>query len=307
MGFNADGSTLAIIPMRSITQCSTNLIDVATGSLKTTLTVGTTPISEWDSCSLRIYFSNDNQRLITASSDRDSELWDIRTGRQLAVFSGTDNPNYTYWEGTTEMFSPDGKTAVTAQTDFASHPTRTLNVWDVSTGKLLRSIDAAAEPVRFSPDGKFFAARSTRRSEPDSSFSVWDVESGKLIRTFRERKATARDIAWSPDGRTIAVSGDRLRIWDVESGKLKATLPVVVDWEFNFVGTVGNWDQLFFSPDSRFLIVANKKSTRIIDVKSAALLEKIDKLRLGSFTPDGNWITLTTDKKSVAVWEIRTN
>ena len=154
---------------------------------------------------------------------------------------------------------------------------------------------------------KFFAARSTRRSEPDASFSVWDVETGKLIKTFRERKAGAGDIAWSPDGRTIAVSGDKLRIWDVKSGKLKATLPVVVDWEFNFVGTVGNWDQLFFSPDSRFLIVANQKSTRNIDVKSGAVLEKIDKLRLGSFTPEGYWVTRTTDKKSVAVWELPSN
>jgi WD40 repeat protein len=230
MGFNPASTILAIPPTSSVKQCAANLIDVATGSLKATLTIGTEPIREWESCSVRVYFSNDNQRLITASSDRDSELWDMRTGRQLAVLSGTDNPNYTYWDGVTEMFSPDGKTAVTAKTDFASsHPTRTLNVWDVSTGKLLRSIDAAAEPVRFSPNGKFFAARSTRRSEPDASFSVWDVETGKLIKTFRERKAGAGDIAWSPDGRTIAVSGDKLRIWDVESGKLKATLPVVVD------------------------------------------------------------------------------
>jgi WD40 repeat protein len=171
----------------------------------------------------------------------------------------------------------------------------------------LRSIDNAAEPVRFSPDGKVFAARSTLRSEPDASFAVWEVETGKLIKTFRERKAVAGDIAWSPDGRTIAVSGDKLRIWDVESGKLRTTLPVVVDWEFNFVGTVGNWDQLSFSPDSRFLIVANEKSTRIIDVKSGAVLEKIDKLRLGSFTPEGYWVTRTTDKRSVAVWELPAN
>lgn len=308
-GFSPDGNTLAITPEPFSKQCNTRLIDVATGSLKATLTVGTKPRTELaDLCRVRIYFSNDNQRLITVSSDRDSELWDMRTGRQLAVLSGTDNPTYSYWDGDTEMFSPDGKTAVTAQTDFSyPHSTRTLNIWDASNGKLLRSIDAAAEPVRFSPDGKVFAARSTQRSEKDVSFSLWDVETGKLVKTFRERKAGAGDIAWSPDGQTIAVAGDKLRIWDVDSGKLKATLPVVVDWEFNFVGTVGNWDQLFVSPDSHFLIAANQKSTRIIDVKSGALLEKIDKLRLGAFTPDGYWITRTIDKKSVTVWEIPSN
>jgi len=303
IGFSSDGSTLAI----TTKQCNARLIDVATGTVKAILTVGTKP-HQWDFCSVRVYLSNDNQRLITASSDRDSELWDMHTGRQLAVLTGTDYLNYSYWDGDTEMFSPDGKTAITAKTDFSyPHATRTLDVWDASTGKLLRSIDNAAEPVRFSPDGKVFAARSTLRSEPEASFSLWEVETGKLIKTFRERKAVAGDIAWGPDGRTIAVSGDKLRIWDVESGKLRTTLPVVVDWEFNFVGTVGNWDQLFFSPDSRFLIVANEKSTRIIDVKSGAVLEKIDKLRLGSFTPEGYWVTRTTDKRSVAVWGLPAN
>lgn len=90
----------------------------------------------------------------------------------------------------------------------------------------------------------------------------------------------------------------------MESGKLKATLSVVVDWEWNFVGTVGNWDQLFFSPDSRILIAANRKSMRVIDVKTGAVFEKIEKLRFHSFTPDGYCVTRTADKKSVAVWEI---
>jgi WD40 repeat protein len=308
-GFNPDGGTLALTDRPMGKQCRAELVDVPTGTVRATMNIGTKPTREWNNfCSLRIYFSNDNQRLITASSDRDSELWELRTGRRLAVLSGTDDANYSYWDGATEMFSPDGKIAVTIEAKF-NYPlvARTLKVWDPSTGELLRSIDGAAEPVRFSPDGKVLATAVNKGSEqgPDASISLWDVATGKLIKTFREPKAGANDIVWSPDARTIAAAGDELRLWDVDTGKLKATLPVVVDWEFNFVGTVGNWDHLFFSPDSRFLIAANKKSTRIIDAKTGNLLEKIDKLRLpGSFTPDGCWVARTIDRKSAAVWEI---
>jgi WD40 repeat protein len=311
-GFSPDSSTLALTDIPPGRQCRADLIDVLSGTLRATLTVGTKPIRAWDDfCSLRIYFSKDNEKLITSSSDRDSELWNLRTGRRVAVLSGTDDASYSYWDGPTEMFSPDGKLAVTIEAKF-NYPivARTLRVWDASTGELLRSIDGAAEPVRFSPDGKVLATAVSKGSGqgPDASISLWDVVTGKLIKTFSEPKAGANDIVWSPDARTIAAAGDELRLWDVDTGKLRATLPVVVDWEFNFVGTVGNWDHLFFSPDNRFLIAANNKSTRIINVKTGALMDRIDKLRLpGFFTPDGAWVARTIDRKSVALWEILSN
>ena len=308
LAFSTDGKTLAVTDMPARKQCRAGLIDVATGKVTATLTNGTKPFRQWDDmCSLRAYFSNDNQRLITASSDRDSELWDTRTGQRLAVLSGNDSPMHSYWDGATEMFSPDGKIAVTVKRDLTPDAViRTVKVWDAATGALLRSLANVAEPLRFSPDGKVLAAAATVGAGPDASISLWDVATGKSIKVFSEPKAGAGDIAWSPDGRTIAAfCGGKLKIWDVENARLKATLPMVVEWEWNFVGTVGNWDQLFFRPDSRFLIVANRKSSRLIDVKTGAVRETIDKLRRGSFTPDGYWVTRTQDKKSVAVWEIQ--
>ncbi|HXQ32402.1 MAG TPA: hypothetical protein VN843_00135, partial [Anaerolineales bacterium] len=55
---------------------------------------------------------------------------------------------------------------------------------------------------------------------------VWDAVSGKELQTITGHTARIFDLAFSPDGKTIATaSGDRTaKLWDVHTGRLFLTL-----------------------------------------------------------------------------------
>src|SRR5262249_5965824 len=100
-------------------------------------------------------------------------------------------------------FSPDAKWLVSGGQD------NTVNVWDVSDGKLLHALTTDDQPlnaVALSPDGKAVALGIvTRKDKKVTGHEVrlFDVATGKLKRTL---KVTGRvgvtTLAFSPDGRT---------------------------------------------------------------------------------------------------------
>jgi predicted NACHT family NTPase len=109
-------------------------------------------------------------------------------------------------------FAPDGRTVLSGSWDHS------LKLWDVASGRLLRSFDGHSDwvnSVAFAPDG-----RTVLSGSADGTLKLWDVESGRLLRTF-EGSRLVFSVAFAPDGRT-ALSGNHdktLKLWDVASGK----------------------------------------------------------------------------------------
>jgi WD40 repeat protein len=64
-------------------------------------------------------FSPDGARIITASNDRTTRVWDAATGKEIAVLRGHEG------SVRSAVFSPDGAGVVTASED------RTARLWDV--------------------------------------------------------------------------------------------------------------------------------------------------------------------------------
>jgi WD40 repeat protein len=133
--------------------------------------------------------------------------------------------------------SPDGKTLATfgehhasdpIPADLTVRPERTVQLWEVASGKLLatladttcagRSIPTAA----FSPDGKTIAV-----SSGCGTIGLWEVPGGKLRDTLRGRTTAGAQLAFSPDGKTLAgVSGDgAVERWALPDGKPLKTTP----------------------------------------------------------------------------------
>jgi WD40 repeat protein len=72
----------------------------------------------------------------------------------------------------------------------------------------------------FSPDGRMLAVRSG-----DQGVLLWDVSTGKRIRTLSEFPR-AGQMAFSPDGRTLAMAGPpQIRLFDVATGRLAEKIP----------------------------------------------------------------------------------
>jgi hypothetical protein len=115
-------------------------------------------------------------------------------------------------------YAPDGKTLASASRD------RTVKLWDVGTGKVLRTLEghqSEINSVSYAPDGKTLASASG-----DGTVKLWDVGTIKVLLTLKVNELGVNSVSYAPDGKTLAsASGDgTIKLWDVGTGKLLRTL-----------------------------------------------------------------------------------
>ena len=100
-------------------------------------------------------------RIVTASADKTTRIWDAASGKEIAVLRGHDR------QVTSAAFSPDGKRIVTASLD------NTARVWDAASGKeiaVLRGHDREVTSAAFSPDGSRIVTASR-----DKTARIWET------------------------------------------------------------------------------------------------------------------------------------
>jgi eukaryotic-like serine/threonine-protein kinase len=84
--------------------------------------------------------------------------------------------------------TPDGRTAISQSRD------RALNVWDLSTGKLLRTLNDREYGWAVAPD-----SRTVLSGSADESLKRWDLATGKESRTFVGHPGQTWSFDFSPD------------------------------------------------------------------------------------------------------------
>ncbi len=114
------------------------------------------------------------------------------------------------------------------------HPTRpllasgaddgTVNLWDITDGKLLRTFRgprAEVVGVAFDPGGRLLARGST-----DGTVIMWDTTNGVLPRLFERHRSPVCSVEFEPTGRMLAVGSldNTVRLWDVPNSKLRRIL-----------------------------------------------------------------------------------
>ncbi|MBN2496728.1 MAG: WD40 repeat domain-containing protein [Deltaproteobacteria bacterium] len=145
---------------------------------------------------------------------------------------------------TARALSPDGRALAFSPKQEGGH------LWSIDAGRFRRfgSTDGAIQSLAFSPDGALLAAGTYQ-----GAVDIFTLPSLERIDGFRACEHPVDSLAFSPDSRRLAASATlvipvpdgsqaSIAIWDVAASKR------IHDLQF-----AGEWFDIFFSPDGRYL------------------------------------------------------
>lgn len=238
-----------------------------------------------------VTFSRDGRRLASRRfQNGDVDVWDVAAEKLVRTLPDGGKPFDAL------AISPDGKV-------LASAHGKSIRLWEATTGRELRIVDAEASELAYSPDGGRLAAvtpegvrlldASTFQPVLNLTFGV--SSPGSAIRFNRAR------IAFSPDGRMLAAgSNATIKIWEVGSGRELRTItraePPTLP---GHIATLGGISSLCFSPDGRLLAAGGgSREVRTWEVSTGRESSKFSVNAINAdvigFGPDGR--TLVTQE-----------
>jgi len=246
-----------------------------------------------------VSYNHDGTMLATTGYDTAARIWDPATGERLHTVR---QPGYERASGVYgPSFSPDGSLFA------AAWPGENLvKVLDTSTWRLIREIRSVPAPTATSFDRT--GARLAIASSGKPLAMVVDVGSGDELLRLTGHLHPLTDVAWSPDGASIATAGTdgSARIFDARTGRQRAALQSASGFVFDV-----DW-----SPDSTRIVTGNSDGTaRVWLVTDRGPIEVIrlsaSETRRGvsgvAFSPDGTRvITGDVGPTAATVWDVST-
>jgi WD40 repeat protein len=238
-----------------------------------------------------LVFSRDESTLLEAGADGKVRTWNVATGKQ-----GPQVGKYT-GSVTSMSLSPDETTLAVG-----SYSKGALHLYDVATGNEVPRQSVTSGVVRaasLSPDGKIAAIAVNA-----GDLLTWDVSNNRLRWSKTEPDEFIGDLAFSPDGMTLAVgssgeSGGKIALRDVETGRL------VRSWNAQFSGSDA---RLAYSPDGLCLTGANlSKKVSVSDVKDGKVRFSFSTTDRWvweiAFAPGGNFLATASTDGTLRIWD----
>jgi WD40 repeat protein len=171
---------------------------------------------------LDLAFSPDGRFIAGGGLEKKIRIWDAKSGALVRSLGGEAGPTKIT---RTVAFSFDSKLVTAGGDDGIAR------VWDIATGKLILAWVGHQEmitSVAFSPDGKHLGVGSATMENQGAShrgqIKLWELVPGRPGRTFKVGQEHYPGLAFSPDGKRLAVAEGPVNLWDVASGELNRVL-----------------------------------------------------------------------------------
>ncbi len=236
--------------------------------------------------------SRDGRLLALGMGSGGDRLWDLCSGRELAVLPS---------KSICVLFQPNGRELLTC--GFTG-----LQRWPIQVSK------EPANDLRLGPPRKitlpFVPTRMARSPDGHTLAIVSETSGAGLLMDLKAEPVRgelflhpyAGHVALSRDGRWVASAGwlaDRVLLWNAKTGKM------VREW------VVGNQTRMFFAPDSRALIICRGDAFTFWDVETLQPIRRLDRdvntyPGYVAFSPDGKMMALEMAPAVIHLKEVAT-
>jgi WD40 repeat protein len=226
-------------------------------------------------------------------------LWDVPAGRGLHKVERQRDMR-------SVCVSADGRHAL-------SGGFKTLELWDTSTGKRLRTFDGHAgwvTSVCISSDGRYALSGGE-----DKTIWLWDVPTGQCLRTFEGHSLPVTAVCMSADGRYVlsGSGGDfrtqtldmTLKLWDISTGECLRTITGHSD-NYQLMSA----DPICMSADSRYAISGSTcdGEFRLWDISGGECLRTFQGhagwVHSACMSADGRYALTGSRDKTIKLWDI---
>lgn len=247
--------------------------------------------------SAAVWRKNGTQVLTTGGQDLQIKLWDRATGRVIRKYTAEAHTR----EVNGLALSADESTMAT----FGDGGT--VKLWDVDSGKLLRTLDKHKEPVRqaaFSQDGKTLVSCSE-----DRTARLWNVATGEPGPVLAGHAWWVLSACFSPDGKWVLTAGGDsvVKRWDARTGREAPWADDSGAATRSLTGHTGEINSVVFSPDSkRILTSSNDTTAKLWDAEKGqeilTLTGHAREVTQAGFSSDGLKILTAGRDGQVIVW-----